>query len=177
MRLPPFFVAIALAIAAMLNSVPAASCCVVVYPLPEEVHYAIRKGSARSLKKWIAWDREVLDVVDPESGRTPLMTALIAEKPKHFKILLDAGAQPHLTDGVGNSALHVAALINEPWHVLAMLKAGADPELRNAQGQTFQRYLFMTPNKLLNKKTREGMAAVVEWLTTNGFKVEPKPTP
>ncbi|MBL0021700.1 MAG: hypothetical protein IPP23_05000 [Sphingomonadales bacterium] len=91
--------------------------------------------------------------------------------------MLDAGAQPNLTDGVGNSALHVAALINEPWHVLAILKAGADPELRNAQGQTFQRYLFMTPDKLLNKKTREGMVAVVEWLTTHGFKVEPKQAP
>ena len=177
MRSPPYFFVLAFATAVLANAVPAASVCVTVQPLPEEVHYTIRKGSTRSLKNWIVWDREVLDVVDPESGRTPLMTALIAEKPKHFRILLDAGAQPNLTDGVGNSALHVAALINEPWHVLAMLKAGANPELRKAQGQTFQRYLFMTPDKLLNKKTREGMVAVVEWLTTHGFKVEPKQAP
>ncbi|MBK9433090.1 MAG: hypothetical protein IPN50_12050 [Sphingomonadales bacterium] len=89
------------------------------------------------MKNWIAWDREVLDVVDQESGRTPLMTALIAEKPKHFRILLDAGAQPNLTDGVGNSALHVAALINEPWHVLAILKAGADPRIAQCPGADF----------------------------------------
>jgi hypothetical protein len=150
--------------------------CVTVYPLAEDVHLAIRKSGALSLKRWIAWDREALDAIDPESGRTPLMTALIAEKPKLFRILLESGAQPNLTDGVGNSALHVAAQINEPWHVLAMLKAGANPRLRNAQGQTFQRYLFMTPDKLLNSKTRDGMTAVINWLVANGIEVEGQST-
>lgn len=150
--------------------------CVTVYPLPQDVHLAIRKSGTRSLKWWIAWISESLNAIDPESGRTPLMTALIAEKPKHVRILLEAGAQPNLTDGVGNSALHVAAQINEPWHVLAMLKAGANPRLRNAQGQTFQRYLFMTPDKLLNSKTRDGMTAVINWLVANGIEVEGRST-
>ena len=150
----------------------AASGCVYTRPLPEEVHIIIRKQNASSLKRWLVWEYEMLDAIDPESGRTPLMTALIAERPKHFRVLLAAGAKLDLTDGAGNSALHVAAQINEPWHVLALLKAGADPSLRNAQGQTFQRYLYMTPEKLLNAKTRKGIEEVKKWLTLNGLEVE-----
>jgi uncharacterized protein len=146
--------------------------CVYVQPFPTEVHDVIRKRSPAVLRKWIAWNREALDAVDPDSGRTPLMTALITEKPKHFRLLLKSGTKPDLTDGVGNSALHVAAQINEPWHVLAMLEAGANPTLRNTQGHTFQHYLFMTPERSLDKKTQNGIAAVIQWLTAKGLVVE-----
>lgn len=165
--------AFALAASTVGYTTPAIAGCVTVLPLPEDVHYAIRKSSARSLKKWIAWDRATLDVIDPESGRTPMMTALIAEKHKQFRILLESGAQLDLTDGAGNSALHVAAQINEPWQVLALLQAGANPRLRNNQGQTFQRYLFMTPRNLLNSDTRKGIDAVVLWMKEHGLESQP----
>lgn len=164
------------ALAATTGAVaPAVAGCVYTAPLPEEVHAIIRSNNAQTLKRWLAWEPEMLDAIDPESGRTPLMTALIAERAKHFRTLLKAGAKPDLTDGVGNSALHVAAQINEPWHVLAMLEAGANPSLRNAQGQTFQRYLFMTPEKLLNAKTRKGMDAVRQWLAAHNIALEDSP--
>ena len=146
---------------------------VVIRPSPDEVHNVIRELGTKSLKKWIAWDRQTLDIRDPDTGRTPLMTALIAEKPKHFRLLLKSGANPELTDSVGNSALHVAAQINEPWRILELLKSGANAELRNGQGQTFQRFLYMPRESLLNADTRKGRTAVIDWLNDHGVAVEP----
>ncbi|MBK8373490.1 hypothetical protein [Sphingorhabdus sp.] len=153
---------------------PAIAGRLTVLPLPEDVHYAIRKSSTRSLKRWIAWDRTTLDVIDPESGRTPMMTALINEKHNHFKIWLESGAQLDVTDGAGNSALQVAAPINEPWQVLALLQAGANPRLRNSQSQALQRNLFMTPRNSLNSDTCKGMDAAVLWLRDHGLESQPK---
>ena len=67
----------------------------------------------------------------------------------------------------------LAAQINQPRHVLALLQAGADPNARNAQGQTFQRYLWMTKEQLLNEQTRKGRKAVVKFLQRNGIPVQP----
>lgn len=41
-------------------------------------------------------------------GQTPLMLAAARSKPHIFKLLLDAGADPHLTDSDGNNALFIA---------------------------------------------------------------------
>jgi len=46
----------------------------------------------------------------------------------------------------------------------AKLRAGADPNARNAQGVTFQRYMFMSPDRLLNARTRGERDAVAAWL-------------
>jgi uncharacterized protein len=110
-----------------------------------------------------------------QSGAVPLSLALIADRDKQFEMLLKAGADPNAADATGNTSLHVAAQINKPWHVYMLLTNRAnpaDPFLRNAQGQTFQRYLFMTKDSLLNKRTREGRQLVLDYLSIKDIPVE-----
>ncbi|QWP77826.1 ankyrin repeat domain-containing protein [Lysobacter sp. K5869] len=115
--------------------------------------------------------------VDPNlpntvTGANALAAALTAERADHFAALLAAGADPGHADRVGNTPLHVAAKINEFGHALALLRAGADPKARNAQGATFQRYMFMSPDRLLNAKTRAERGAVADWLGERGIGLE-----
>lgn len=112
------------------------------------------------------------DALNPESGATPLRSALIGERPLQFRALLAAGADPDRPDRLGNTPLHIAGQINEPARVLDLLNAGADPGLRNAQGATFQRYLFMTRPELLNAETRCDREAVQAWLQAHGIALE-----
>lgn len=46
------------------------------------------------------------------------------------------------------------------------------PPARNRQGKTFQTYLFMTPERLLNAETRQARHAVRERLEQKGVPVE-----
>ncbi len=115
---------------------------------------------------------------NPLSGRTPLMVALLGERQAQFHKLLAAGANPNLADRSGDTALHVAAQINENQAVLELLKAGADPAARNKQGVTFQRYLNMTPTKLLSEDARVQRQAVQSWLVAHKIPIEPsEPSP
>ena len=151
-----------------------ASGCVLVLPLPEDVHGAIKHYPARDLP-WYLHYPESLDIPDPETGLRPLMTALFWEKPRHFRKLLELGANPDLTDSAGNAALHIAAKINKPGLVLDLLEAGANPNVRNLQQQTFQTYLFMSDETMLSGRARKEMAAVINWLGKNGVPLELPP--
>lgn len=118
--------------------------------------------------------------VDPNlpntvTGATALTAALMAERHEHFAALLAAGADPGRADRLGNTPLHVAAKINEFGHALTLLRAGADPNARNAQGVTFQRYMFMSPDRLLNARTRGERDAVAAWLRERGVALENAP--
>lgn len=115
--------------------------------------------------------------VDPDlpntvTGAGALAAALMAERAGNFAALLAAGADPGRADRMGNTPLHVAAKINEFGHALTLLRAGADPTARNAQDATFQRYMFMSPDRLLNPRTRAERAAVVAWLREHAVAVE-----
>jgi uncharacterized protein len=112
------------------------------------------------------------DAVDPQTGRTPVMTAIMAERRLHFDLLMQAGADIALADHMDNTPLHVAAQVNEPELVLALLKAGAPTGALNRQGRSFQTYLLMTPDRLLNARTRKARQDVLHWLTSKGIAVE-----
>jgi ankyrin repeat protein len=102
------------------------------------------------------------------TGATPLMSALLGEREAQFRQLLQAGADPDRVDAQGNTALHLAAKINDAARVLDLLKAGADPHAVNAQQATFQRFLAMTPEKVLSAEERQRRQAVHEWLRAHG---------
>lgn len=112
------------------------------------------------------------NVRNPESGAGPLRAALMGEREAQFRALLAAGADPNLADRLGNTPLHIAGQINEPARALDLLEAGSDPTARNAQGVTFQRYLFMTRASLLNAETRKRREAVEAWLSSHGVALE-----
>jgi uncharacterized protein len=106
------------------------------------------------------------------TGATPLMSALMGNREVQFRALLAAGAKPDLADRFGNTSLHVAAQINAFQRVLDLLQAGADPVARNQQGRTFQRYLYMTPEKILSEDGRRGREAIAAWLRDHGVASE-----
>lgn len=112
------------------------------------------------------------DTANTITQRTPIMSAMMAERERQFDMLLRAGASVSLADRMENTPLHVAAQINEPKWVLRLLEAGAPAEARNRQGQTFQRYLFMTPDHLLNSETRRTRHDVAAWLRSNGIALQ-----
>lgn len=112
------------------------------------------------------------DLRNATTGAGVLRSALIGDREAQFRMLLVAGADPNLADRMGNTPLHVAGQINEPARALELLEAGADPMARNAQGVTFQRYLFMTRAALLNAETRRQREAVEAWLKAHDIAIE-----
>lgn len=135
------------------------------------VHMAAMANDAAYLSELLARGVNP-NVRNAETGAGPLRAALMGERDEQFRALLAAGADPDLADRMGNTPLHVAGQINEPQRALDLLNAGADPMARNAQGVTFQRYLFMTRAALLNVETRRSREAVEAWLTTHHIPLE-----
>ncbi|MFC3716264.1 ankyrin repeat domain-containing protein [Luteimonas soli] len=112
------------------------------------------------------------DTPNTVTRATPLMAALMTERGANAQRLLDAGAQVDAIDRQHNTALHVAAKINQMDWVLKLLDAGASPGAVNAQGVTFQRYLFMTRDATLNASARRERDAVREWLRGHNVPIE-----
>lgn len=112
------------------------------------------------------------DTPNTVTQATPLAAALMGERADNFEALLKAGAKPDLPDRMGNTPLHQAAKVNEFGHALELLQAGASPNTRNVQGASFQRFMFMTPEKILNAQTRRDREAVIEWLREHQIPIE-----
>lgn len=112
------------------------------------------------------------DLTNSLTGRTLITTAMIAERDAQVRALIAGGADLTQVDAMGNGPLHVAAQINEPRYVLALLEAGAPAGMRNRQGHSFQSYLFLTPDRLLNAETRRDMGRVEDWLIRHGIVIE-----
>jgi uncharacterized protein len=143
------------------------------------IHDAARHNDPSWLKLLLANGAHP-DVRNARSGTLPLHQALIADQPRQFEALLKAGADPDLADETGNTALHIAAQINKPSLVLTLLiNSGkpANPFIRNAQKNTFQRYLFMTGDRLVNKQTRAGRQAVLDYLLLKDIPIDASEPP
>lgn len=112
------------------------------------------------------------DAPHAETGETALADAVAPRLRAQFDALLKAGADPNRADRMGNTPLHQAAKLNAAGQVLALLQAGADPRARNAQGASFQAFLFKQPDDKLSEPARQQRAAVVAWLQAHDVALE-----
>lgn len=71
-----------------------------------------------------------------KKGATPLLLAVINNKPKTFAALIAAKADPNLTNNYGGTPLMIAVSNNRAEMVSALLKAGANPNLADNDGWT-----------------------------------------
>jgi len=104
------------------------------YQTPD-IHTAIIEGSTEKVKKLLASGADI-NVIEPASGSTPLMTAALLGRSEIAKILLDAGASIDSKNYDGSTALHTAAFFCRPEIVKLLLEKGADKNIRNNSGAT-----------------------------------------
>lgn len=135
------------------------------------IHFAAMANDPEYLRLLLARGINV-DASNGLTGRTPLMAALMGERDRQLEMLLAAGARLNPSDNMGNTILHVAAQINDSALVLRFMQQGAPARARNRQGKTFQAYLFMTPERLLNAEARQARRAVIDWLEQSGVPLE-----
>lgn len=113
------------------------------------------------------------NVAHAATGATPLMSAVLGDRDPQFRLLMAARADLARADQHGNTVLHVAAKANDTARLLDLLRAGADARALNQQGASFQRFLAMTPTRVLNEAARQRRGEVVHWLSTHGVEVDP----
>jgi uncharacterized protein len=135
------------------------------------IHFAAMANDLEYLRLLLARHVDV-DARNGQTGRTPLMAALMGDREQQFEILLAAGARLNHADNMGNTILHIAAQINDAARVLRLLRQGAPANARNQQGKTFQTYLLMTPERLLNPEARRTRREIIDWMAQNGVPVE-----
>ena len=131
-------------------------------------HMAATVNDPKYLKVLIE-HKAPIDVARPDAGWTPLFRAVLSRRDPQVDMLIKAGADIHRVDGVGDSLLHVAAQVNDADQVLHLLELGVDPNLVNAQGSTFQGYLFQGSEERLNTKGKQSRRQVRQWLQQHGI--------
>ncbi|TDX60497.1 hypothetical protein EDE12_12021 [Methylosinus sp. sav-2] len=135
------------------------------------IHFAAMANDLEYLRLLLARHVDV-DARNGQTGRTPLMAALMGEREQQFEMLLAAGARMNHADNMGNTILHVAAQLNDSERVLRLLQQGAPATARNRQGKTFQTYLLMTPERLLNPEALQARRKIIDWMAQNDVPVE-----
>jgi len=131
-------------------------------------HMAAMVNDAQYLQVLIAHGAPV-DIVGARGGRTPIFRSVESRRDPQFDLLVEAGADIHRTDSMGNSLLHVAAQVNDAARVLQLLQLGADPGVTNSRGDTFQASLFSGSDARLNDAGRKSRQQVRDWLTSHGI--------
>ncbi|OQA80887.1 MAG: Ankyrin repeats (3 copies) [Lentisphaerae bacterium ADurb.Bin242] len=70
------------------------------------------------------------------NGATPLILAILIDKPEYVRLLLKHGADVNLAGRRGHTPLHVAATLEHADCLDILLKAGAKPDTHGAFGRT-----------------------------------------
>jgi len=104
------------------------------YQTPD-IHTAIIAGDTEKVKQLIASGTDI-NVIEPGSGSTPLLTAAMFDRIEIAKMLLKAGASINAKNYDGSTALHTAAFFCRPDMVKLLLENGADKSIRNGSGAT-----------------------------------------
>ena len=96
---------------------------------------AAMKGNADAVRQHIAAGTD-LNIKNPMSGGTPLITAATFGQDEAALLLIEGGADLEVKNNEGATALHVAAFFCREEIVKALLAKGADRSARNNMGAT-----------------------------------------
>ncbi|WP_289999735.1 ankyrin repeat domain-containing protein [Algoriphagus sediminis] len=100
-----------------------------------DIHTAIMNNNLQVVKKHIAAGSDI-NVKEPFSGSTPLITAITFDKQEIARELIDAGADLTIANNDGTTPLHAAAFFGRVEIVEILLNAEADKSLKNNFGFT-----------------------------------------
>ena len=96
----------------------------------------------------------LIDKVDNINGNsddgTPLMAAVVKGHVEIAKALIEAGADPNLTDANGATALHYAVMFNNQELASLLMNANASAYMKNNVGQSPLDFAKMHNDKTLN---------------------------
>jgi len=103
---------------------------------PEEnVNTAAYNGNLEALTQHVAAGSD-LNEPDPNSGSTPLITAVTFDKREAVRLLIAGGADLNRQNREGSTPLHTASFLCRTEIVEMLLNAGANKEVMNKVGST-----------------------------------------
>ncbi len=100
-----------------------------------DLQTAIVSGNLEVVKQHIEAGTDI-NMKDPMSGSTPLITAATFGKTAIAKALIDANADPDIKNNEGSTALHAAAFFCRIEIVQMLIDAGADKSIKNNHAAT-----------------------------------------
>ena len=95
-----------------------------------DMQTAIVSGNLEAMRQHIEAGTDI-DMIDPTSGSTPLITAATFGRTKIAKALIDANADLDIKNSEGSTALHAAAFFCRVEIVQMLIDAGANKSIRN----------------------------------------------
>ena len=100
-----------------------------------DIHTAVLYNNLEAVRQHIEAGTDI-DVKEPFSGSTPLVSAATFGKTEIAKMLIDAGADLTIVNNDGTTPLHAAAFFCRVEIVQMLINANADKTLRNNFGAT-----------------------------------------
>ncbi len=100
-----------------------------------DIQAAIISGNLEVVKQHIEAGTDI-NLKEPNSGSTPLITAATFGKTAIVKALIDANADLNIKNNEGSTALHTAAFFCRIEIVQMLLDAGADKTIKNNYAAT-----------------------------------------
>jgi ankyrin repeat protein len=92
-----------------------------------------------------------LNLKDTEKGLTPLQYTALRNKPLCMKALISCGADIHITEGNGATALHGAVYHGNLEVIKILIESGANPYLKDNMGNTPVSLAERTNNEMILK--------------------------
>jgi|UniRef100_K3XAA5 ankyrin repeat protein len=102
----------------------------------ETLRDAICDGDMVSVHRLVEVEGASVDYVSIDDGWPLLLWAIKANQPECLEFLLAKGANFHIGDSSGNTALHKAAYLGHELLVRILIKHGATVDARNLTNQT-----------------------------------------
>lgn len=102
----------------------------------ETLRDAICDGDLDAVQRLVEDDGASVNYVDVDDGWPLLLWAVKAHQPECLEFLLTKGANLHIGDGSGNTALHKAAYLGHEDCVRILMKHGAQVDAQNLTRQT-----------------------------------------